>query len=96
MILMAIILGVIGMIVGFVIAIPIFIVVLPAVLTFAAGQGQDWTPMILMGVCLCLYIPITWLVNGVLTAYTESAWTLTYMRLTKPQANAPVVLEANA
>jgi hypothetical protein len=35
--------------------------------------------------------------NGIITAYTESAWTLTYMRLTaKPQDNAPVVLEANA
>jgi hypothetical protein len=96
MILMLIILGVIGMIVGFVIAIPLFIVVVPAMLTFAAGQGQDWTPMIFMGVCLCLYIPVTWLINGVLTAYTESAWTLTYMRLTKPQANAPVIVEANA
>ncbi|HEX2997823.1 MAG TPA: hypothetical protein VHP14_23575 [Anaerolineales bacterium] len=95
-ILMAVILGVIGMIAGFVIAIPFIVVVLPAVLTFASGQGQDMTPMILAGVCVCLYIPVTWLLNGVLTAYTESAWTLTYMRLTKTQSNAPVVLEANA
>ncbi|MGE5776474.1 MAG: hypothetical protein ACM33V_09650, partial [Chloroflexota bacterium] len=84
------------MIVGFVITIPFLVIVVPAVLTFAAGQGQDMTPMILAGVCACLYIPVTWLLNGVLTAYTESAWTLTYMRLTKPQSNAPVVLEANA
>jgi hypothetical protein len=96
MILMTLILGVIGMVVGFVIAIPIFMVVFPAILTFAAGQGQDWTPMIFMGICLCLYIPVTWLLSGVLTAYTESAWTLTYMRLTKPQENAPVILEAHA
>jgi hypothetical protein len=96
MILMAIILGVIGLIAGFVIAIPIFVVVVPAVMSFAAGQGQDMTPMIVAGVCICLYIPVTWLLNGVLMAYTESAWTLTYMRLTKPQSNAPVVLEANA
>ncbi|HSB03131.1 MAG TPA: hypothetical protein VLE49_20945 [Anaerolineales bacterium] len=93
---MAIILGVLGLIVGFVIAIPIFIVVVPAVLTFAAGQAQDWTPLIFMGVCLCLYIPVTWLLNGILVAYTETAWTLTYMRLTKPQSNAPVMFEANA
>lgn len=95
-ILMAIILGVLGLIVSFVIAIPIFVVVLPAVLSFAAGHGQDWTPMILMGACLCLYIPVTWLLNGVFMAYTESAWTLTYMRLVKPQDNAPVIVEANA
>ena len=53
--------------------------------------------MIFAGICLCLYIPVVWVLNGIITAYTESAWTLTYMRLTaKPQDNAPVVLEANA
>jgi hypothetical protein len=96
-ILMAIILAVIGVVVGLVIAIPILAVVVPAAVTFAVGRAQDWTPMILAGICLVLYIPIAWVLNGILTAYTESAWTLTYMRLTaKPQDNAPVVLEANA
>jgi hypothetical protein len=53
--------------------------------------------MIFAGVCLCLYIPVAWLLNGILTAYTESAWTLTYMRLTTtPSENPPAVLEANA
>ena len=61
------------------------------------GRAQDWTPMIFAGICLCLYIPVVWLLNGILTAYIESVWTLTYMRLTaKPQDNAPVVVEANA
>lgn len=96
-ILMAIILAVIGLVVGFVIAIPILVVVFPAMITFAAGDGQNWTPLILMGVCLCLYIPVSLILNGVVTTYTESAWTLTYMRLTRPQdTNPPVVVEANA
>jgi hypothetical protein len=96
-ILMAIILAVIGVIVGIIIALPVLAIVVPAAITFAVNKAQNWTPMIFAGVCLCLYIPIAWVLNGIITAYTESAWTLTYMRLTaKPQDSAPVVLEANA
>jgi len=95
-ILMAIILAVIGLVVGFVIALPVLIVVIPAAIAFAAGQEQNWTPMIIMGVCLCLYIPVSLVLSGIAAAYVESAWTLTYMRLTKPQESAPVILEANA
>ena len=96
-ILMAIILAVIGVVVGLVIAIPILAVVVPAAITFAVGKAQNWTPMIFAGICFCLYLPVAWGLNGIMTAYTESAWTLTYMRVTeKPQDNPPVVLEANA
>jgi hypothetical protein len=95
-VIMAIILAVIGLVIGFVIAIPVIIVVLPAVIAFAAGDAQNWTPMILAGICICLYIPVSWLLNGIVMAYTESAWTLTYMRLVKPLDNAPVIIEANA
>lgn len=96
-ILLAIILGVIGFVASFVIAIPIFLIVFPAMLTFALGQGQNLTPLYMMGACLCLFIPVAWLLQGIITAYAEAAWTLTYMRLTKPQDNAPIVAaEANA
>ena len=96
-ILMAIILAVVGVVVGLIIAIPILAVVVPAAITFAVNRAENWTPMIFAGVCLCLYIPVAWLLNGILTAYTESAWTLTYMRLTaSPSENPPAVLEANA
>ena len=86
-IVMAIILAVITLVAGFIIAIPVFIVVLPAVIAFAAGNAQNWTPLIVAGVLLCLYIPISWLLNGIIISYDETAWTLTYMRLTgKPSA----------
>lgn len=94
--LMAIILAVMGLVVGFVIAIPIFIIVFPAVIAFLAGNSENWTPLIFMGICLCLYIPVSLVLNGIAAAFTEAAWTLTYMRLTKPLDNAPVVVEANA
>jgi len=93
-ILMAIILGVISFVVGFAIAIPIIILVFPAMFAFIAGGAQSNTPWIFMGICVCLYLPVLILLNGILTAYAESAWTLVYMRLTKPQDQTPV--EAHA
>jgi hypothetical protein len=96
-ILMAIILAVIALVIGFVIALPVIVIVFPSVIAFAAGDRQNWTPLILMIIGLCIYIPILLVLNGIMTAYLESVWTLTYMRLTaKPPDNAPVVLEANA
>lgn len=97
-ILMSIILAVIAGVIGFVLAIPLFLIVLPSMIAFAAGEGQSSTPLVLMGVGLCIYLPILLVLNGIMTAYVESAWTLTYMRLTAkpPLDSAPVTLEANA
>jgi len=95
-IIMAIILAVINFAAGLIIALPIIIVVVPAAIAFAFGEAQNWTPMAIAGVCLCLYIPISLLLNGIAIAYTESAWTLTYLRLTRVQDDQPVALpEAN-
>ena len=95
-IIMAIILAIIGLAVGFVIAIPIFVILVPAFIAFMAGEAQNWTPLAIAGLCVCLYIPISLLLNGIAIAYTESAWTLTYLRLTKPGIAEPIVLpEAN-
>ena len=95
-IIMAIILAVINFAAGLIITIPIIIVVLPAAVAFAFGEAQNWTPMAIAGACLCLYIPISLLLNGIAIAYTESAWTLTYLRLTRVQDDQPVALpEAN-
>ena len=95
-ILMAIILGVISFIIGLVIAIPVIAIVFPTMFAYGMGGAESTTPLIFMGVCMCLYIPVALVLQGIMVAYTESAWTLTYMQLTKPQDNAPVVLEANA
>jgi hypothetical protein len=93
---MAIILGLIGLVVGVVIAIPVLIVVLPATLAFIAGNEHNWTPMILALACICILTPVLWLVRGILMAYVESAWTLTYIRLVQPPDATPVIVEANA
>ena len=84
---MLLILGVIGFVVGFVVAIPILIVVVPAAIAYAVGNAKTNTPLFLMGVCICLYLPIAIVAQGVVVAYIQSAWTLTYMRLTdKPES----------
>lgn len=81
-IIMAIILAVIGFAVGLVVAIPILLVVLPATFAFVVGNEQSTTPLALIGVCICLYLPIALVLQGIMVAYIQSAWTLTYMRLT--------------
>ncbi len=90
---MALILGVGGGIIGFVFAIPIIIAILP--ILFGAISG--FTPIAIVGVlCCAVYFPILVVFNGVLTAYVQSAWTLTFMRLTAPKIEAPIFVEANA
>jgi hypothetical protein len=42
------------------------------------------------------FSPLYALLQGVLLTFMQSAWTLTYMRLTKPRDNAPLVVEAHA
>ena len=97
-IIMALILFGIGLVLGIVIALPIFLIVFPTVFAFAMGEGQSFTPLYIAGACFCLYIPIAWLLNGVLTTFTQSAWTLTYLRLTQnPEIpETPVFVEPDA
>jgi hypothetical protein len=98
LIVMALILFGITFVLGIVIALPIFIVVFPTVFAFAMGEGRSFTPLYLAVACICLYAPVSWVLNGVLTTYTQSAWTLTYLHLTQKPENpeAPVFAEPNA
>jgi hypothetical protein len=95
-ILMAVILAVIGIVAGLIIAIPVFIIIFPTMVAFFLGEARNWTPMVIMSVCICIYIPISMVLNGILTSYIESAWTLTYMRLTNTTVSPPQMIEANA
>ena len=72
-ILMAIILGIIGFVVGFLFTIPISIIVFPASFAFGVGGAENTMPLILSGICFCLYLPIFLLLRGILVAYIESA-----------------------
>jgi len=81
-------------IIGFIIAIPIIAAVFPLIFSAATNNPN---PIWITVLCCIAYFPILLVLSGILSAYVQSVWTLTYMRLTaKPQDNSPVILEANA
>ncbi len=89
---MWLILAVIGFVVALVIAIPVLVAVVPAAIAFAAANSQSSTPTVwgplLIGLACCIaYFPFLLVLNGILAAYLQSAWALTFMRLTKPKEN---------
>lgn len=82
-------------IIGILIALPIFFLVFPLFISFAQGNISSWQPFIWVTVAVLCYSPIAWLFNGILTTYTESVWTLSYMRLVQskdePEENTPIL-----
>ena len=94
-IVMSLILGIGGGIIGVIVAIPIIIAVVPLII----GMGtlrESLTPVYIALACCLAYLPVLIFFNGVLTAYIQSAWALTFMQLASPKEEAPVMIEANA
>jgi len=91
---MALILMVGGGIIGVIIAIPIIIAIFPIMFGVMADQAS--TALWVGVACVVAYFPIIIVLNGILTAYIQSAWTLTFMRLTTPKKDEPIVIEVNA
>ena len=93
LILMAIILGVMSGIISFIISLPLLIAFAPLLipmLTSITSGSIDFealrsSAMISLGLC-CVIYPFVLVAEGILTSYVQSAWTLTYLRLT----NRPV------
>ena len=93
-ILLALIIFIGSGVIGFVIAVPIIAAIFPLIFSAASNNTN---PIWITVICFAAYFPILLVLSGILNAYVQSVWTLTYMRLTaKPQDNAPIVLEANA
>jgi hypothetical protein len=86
----------IGVAAGILIDLPILLIVVPAVIAFGAGlfagggNNLSFAPLIIAGLCAVAYIPVSLVAFGILTTYIESVWTLTYLRLTKEDAQAPL------
>jgi hypothetical protein len=104
MLIMWLVLGFIGLIAGLVIAIPILAIVIPAAVAFGLANAQatsiSWTSLIVAGACCVAYFPVLLALDGILMAYLQSAWTLTFLRLTKPKeptnVESPIVPAPNA
>jgi ABC-type multidrug transport system fused ATPase/permease subunit len=91
---MALILGIGGWVASLLISLPVILVVLPAGLSVVLGELAGSrnilvTGLATAGICLAVYLPVLIVAQGILMAYIQAAWTLTYRRLRAPAAAAP-------
>lgn len=57
---MGVIIFIASLIIGIIIAIPIYIAILPVMISFFKGNINSWQPFIIVGVFVLLYSPIAW------------------------------------
>jgi hypothetical protein len=81
-IVMSLILGVATAVVGFVFSLPLIIILAPVLAAYLAGGAQNaggvLTTALIAGLC---YSPVLILINSIVVAYMNSAWTLTYRQV---------------
>lgn len=83
MLVMSLILLIGAAVIGFLIGLPILLVMVPLILSlFAQDQGVFWYGLGFSAVLFLLYLPLAIALNAVLQAYLGTAWTLTFRRLT--------------
>ena len=84
MLLMGLVLMMGAMIIGAILAIPFFILLAPALVGIILQSEPSLRAGIaISGLCLVVYLPVLIVLNGILQSYIHSAWTITYLRLTK-------------
>ncbi len=85
-VLMALVLGIGSAIVGIIIALPLLIVLVPPIISLVSNGFNYYegitNTLLISGVLCCVIYPFYLVFQGILTAYVQSAWTLTYRRLT--------------
>jgi hypothetical protein len=90
---MFLILGLGGLIVGLLIALPLVTIPLPLVANLVITGGQLITARLILRALLFLaFIPLAIFLGGVLRAYILASWTLTYRRLILASELTPTVL----
>jgi hypothetical protein len=94
-VLLALILNIgIGLIGGFIVNIPLALASLPLIgLLFASSAQATNTTLITTGLLLLCALPVSLLLNGILTSYLQSAWTLAYERLTNRRRIEPAPVQ---
>ncbi len=101
LVVMGLILGIGGAIVGFIFALPLMFLVVPAALgLIVSGVTESALPfgggIATVLLCFVGYLPILIVLGGILRAYIQSAWTLTYMQLTQMPTKDEVEEELNS
>ena len=76
-------------IVGFIVALPAIVAMMPLIFGMIGGEDAMIPALIITLVCCAAYFPVLLLLNGILQSYVGSAWTLTFLRLTSQPAPAP-------
>jgi hypothetical protein len=77
---------------GTIIALPLVAVAAPLIpAVIFGGERALAAGLVLAGLCFLAYLPILLILGGILHAYMQSAWTLTYLRLQGRRAPAEVV-----
>lgn len=99
MIVMALILVVGAAIVGLLMALPLIVAFIPFVIGIAGGAiwesgGIFSGGLAVAAIMFVLYLPVLMLLSGILRAYVNTAWTLTYLRLSGKRSEASLKLEA--
>ncbi len=73
----------VGTLGSFIIGLPVAFIVAPFVIDILVGSGEVISSGFwVSALCFVGYLPVLIVLNGILQGYIESAWTLTYMRLT--------------
>lgn len=93
-IVMALILAVGAGVINFILALPIFLIVVPAAVGVAIGSSANsnstiGASLIISGIIFCLYMPILIVASGIVRTYVGTAWTLTYRRLSARSITPP-------
>jgi hypothetical protein len=93
LIVMFLILGVGSAVIGFIISLPLVLVLAPVAIMFITGnESAILATLLISAVLLVIFGLIFMVINGVLQSYVMTAWTLTYRRLTAK----PIELESIA
>jgi len=92
---MSVALGLIHWFATLLISLPLMAILIPVLIAFifsASGSGGavSFAPLTIAGIAMLCYLPISLTANGILTAFTQSSWTLTYVELTR-QPESPVI-----
>jgi hypothetical protein len=91
MLVMGVILILGAAIVGLVIAIPIIMITFPLFFALGFSSSDSMLPLAIGGICFLIYLPVLIVAGGILKAYVQSAWTLTFLRVTGHGLNPEIV-----
>lgn len=98
MIVLSLVLGIGSALIGVVLALPMIAAMMPLIFSAASMDSFSSIPPTawITVACCVIYFPILLVLNGVIVAYTKTAWALSYLQLTNPKSEVPVFAEGNA